>query len=134
MKEAHDEIILEEYKGEIYPKISFFNVAERNEKLKINFSDILLVITDEHERRNKLIWIKGKTEEYTLMNVCFTELLENSNNLMMVNKSTLLSMEAVSSYRYDFITLENLFPEWNNKQVTLSRKYRNDFYDRIEKS
>jgi hypothetical protein len=122
-----------DYKEAASSKISFFNVAELNEKLKVNFSNILLVTTDDYDRRNKLIWLKGKIKEYTLMNVGFDTLLENTNNLLMVNKSTLLSIEAVCSYRYDCITLENLFPGWNDKQITLGNIYRKGFYSRINR-
>ncbi len=138
MKEALHEILRNNLIGEeapnlLSPKVSFFNVAELNEKLKVCYSDILLVTTDDSDRRNKLIWLKGKTKEYTLMNVGFTELLENTNTLLMVNKSTLINMEAMRSYRYDFITLENLFPGWNNKQIILGRTFRKSFYSLINK-
>ena len=121
------------YKEVASSKISFFNVAELNEKLKVNFSNILLVTTDDYDRRNKLIWLKGKTKEYTLMNVGFTELLQNCNNLVMVNKSTLINVEALCSCRYDFITLENLFTGWNDKQITLGKTYRKGFYSKINR-
>lgn len=138
MKEALHVILPDDFKEEnspkiSYPKASFFNVAELDEKLKVNFSDILMVTTDDYDRRNKIISLKGKTKEYTLMNVCFNTLLENSNNLVMVNKYTLISIEAVCSYRYDFITLENLFPGWSDKQVTLGKTYRKGFYSLIKK-
>jgi len=128
MKEALHVILQDDVKRDAYPKTSFFNVAELNEKLKVNFADIMLAMADEHDSRNKLIWLKGETKEYTLMNVSFSKLLERNNDLIMVNKFTLISMEAVCSFRYDFITLKNLFPVWNNKQVVLGRTYRNTFY------
>ena len=115
-----------------FSKTSFFNVAELDEKLKVNFADVMLVTTD-FDRRNKLIWLKGKPKEYTLMNVGFTKLLQNCNNLVMVNKSTLINVEAICSCRYDFITLENLFTGWNNKQITLGKTYRKGFYSKINR-
>lgn len=121
------------YKGETPLQISFFNVAELHEKLKIDFSDILLVTTDETESRNKLVWLKDEVREYTLMNVPFAALLEHTDNLVMVNKGTLISIGAVHWFGYDFITLKNLFPGWNNKQVTLGRNYREDFYSKVGK-
>lgn len=110
----------------------FFNVAELHEKLKVKFSDILLITADDVEGRNKLIWLKNETREYTLMNVRFADLLKHSQKLVMVNKFALVSLEAVHSWRYDFITLANLFPGWNNKQVVLSRNYREIFYLKIQ--
>ena len=115
-----------------FSKTSFFNVAELDEKLKVNFADVMLVTTD-FDRRNKLIWLNGKPKEYTLMNVGFTKLLQNCNNLVMVNKSTLINVEAICSCRYDFITLENLFTGWNNKQITLGKTYRKGFYSKINR-
>lgn len=113
--------------------VYLFNVAEMHEKLKVDFSEIILVVTDEISSRNKLVWLKSEAREYTLMNVSFPLFLKYSDKLLMVNKFTLLSVDAVHSCTYDFITLNNLFPGWNNKQVTLGRPYRDDFYKRIEK-
>jgi len=131
MKEALHVISADSYKAGSSPKILFFNVAELNEKLKINLLDILLVTADNEGSRNKLIWLKNETKEYTLMNVSFSKLLDNTSNLVMVNKFTIISIEAVRSYRYDFITLKNIFMGWNNKQVTLGRQYRESFYGKI---
>jgi len=133
MKEALHVIYSGVKNGYSHPKVPFFNVAELHEKLKVDASDILMAEADEAGSRNKLIWLKGEEKEYTIMNVSFVKLLEYSNNLIMVNKFTILSIEAVRSYRHDFITLKNIFPGWNNKQVTLGRNYRKGFYSRIEK-
>lgn len=113
-------------------EFGFFNVAELHEKLRVKFSDILLVTTDEVESRNKLLCLKNETRQYTLMNVSFADLLKHSPKLIMVNKFALLSVEAVHSWRYDFITLGNFFPGWDNKQVVLSRNYRKIFYFKIK--
>lgn len=133
MKEALDTNLQDEHKEETRSHVFFFNVAEMHEKLKVNFLDIILVVTDEVRSRNKLVWLKNETKEYTLMNVSFPLLLRHSSKLVKVNKFTLISVEAVHSCTYDFITLYNLFAGWNNKQVTLGRHYRDAFYNRIEK-
>jgi hypothetical protein len=117
---------------ESHPEFSFFNVAELHEKLKVKFSNILLVTADEAGSRNKLLFLKNETREYTLMNISFADLLNHSPKLVMVNKFALLSLDAVHSWRYDFITLDNLFPGWDNKQVVLGRNYRKMFYLKIQ--
>jgi len=132
MKEALHVISLVGYKGDVSPKTPFFNVAELHEKLKVNFADILLATADEDGSRNKLIWLKEEAKAYTLMNISFPKLLNCSDKLIMVNKFTIVSIEAVRSYRHDIITLKNIFPGWNNKQITLGRNYRKGFYGRIE--
>lgn len=133
MEEALDTNLPDEHKEESHPPVFFFNVAEMHEKLKVDFSDIILVVTDEVSSRNKLVWLKNESKEYTLMNVSFPLLLKYSGKLLKVNKFTLLSLDAVHSCTYDFITLYNIFPTWDNKQVTLGRHYRDAFYKRIEK-
>jgi hypothetical protein len=118
--------------GETHPSFAFFNIAESNEKLKVTFGDILLVTTDEVRSRNKMAWLKSETKEYTLMNVSFAQLLRYCPTLVKVNKFTLLSFDAIHTYRYDFITLYNLFPDWRNKQVILARNYREVFQQRMK--
>ena len=108
------------------------NVAELHEKLHVNLADVMLVAADEHDSQNKIAYIKGEEKEYTLMNIPFKELLSQTNNLVMVNKFTLVSIDAVHSHRHDCITLKNLFKGWLNKQITLGVKYREDFYSRVE--
>jgi len=133
MEEASHTNMPGQYKEEARYPVFFFNVAEMNEKLKIDFSDILLIATDEVSSRNKVVWLKSEAREFTLMNVSFPLFLKYSGKLLKVNKFTILSVDAVHSCTYDFITLNNLFPGWNNKQVTLGRHYRDAFYKRIEK-
>jgi hypothetical protein len=133
MKEAMHLVTQDNVTGEIPPKILFVNVAELHEKLKINIQDILLVETDEYDSRNKMVYIKGKEEIYTIMNIPFKRLLSCSDTLLMVNKFTLISADAVNSYKYDCITLKSLFVGWKNKQVTLHPKYREVFYKKVGK-
>ncbi|HTA26690.1 MAG TPA: hypothetical protein VK809_02800 [Bacteroidia bacterium] len=108
------------------------NVAELEEKLHIKLADIILIEADEPDSRNKVAYIKNEDREYTLMNVAFKKLLTRTNNLIMVNKHTLVSLDAVKTHRHDCITLKDLFKGWLNKQITLSRKCRPEFYSRIE--
>lgn len=131
MEEAKHTNWQDKHREVIDSRVFFFNVAEMHEKLKVDFSDILLVATDEISSRNKLVWLKNETREYTLMNVSFPLFLIHSEKLLKVNKFTLLSVDLVHSCTHDFITLYNLFPGWNNKQVTLGRHYRDDFYKRF---
>ncbi len=109
------------------------NVAELDEKLYINLADIMLVEADKPDSRNKVVYIRNEEREYTLMNMPFKKLLSCTNDLVMVNKHTIVSIDAVHSNRYDCITLKNLFKGWLNKQVTLSRNYRQEFNSRVEK-
>jgi len=111
----------------------FLNVAELPEKLLVYLPDVLLVETDEYGSKSKVASIKDEEKPYTLMNCSFAILLVRSPDLIMVNKHTLVSVKVVHSYRYDSITLKNIFPGWHNKQIALNRDYRKDFYTKIGK-
>lgn len=109
------------------PAFGFYHVAELNEKLKVNFADIILATVDEVDSRHKKVWLKGEIQTYTLMDVKFDDLLRCSDKLVQTNKSTLLSVDAVHSYRFDMITLCDLFPDWHSHQVILGRNYKETF-------
>jgi hypothetical protein len=108
-----------------------FNVAEMRMKLSLSPAGILLAEIDEIDSRNKKVYIKGEKRVYTLMNVSFSELQNYAKDTLMVNKRTLISVEAVHDCMYDTITLKDLFTGWNDKQVILSRKYHEAFYARM---
>jgi hypothetical protein len=133
MKEALKVISLNSYKRETTPEFFFFNVAESHEKLFVHIPDILLVTADVGDSRNKMVCIKTEPKEYTLMNITFQRLLEYNPGLIPVNKFTLVSVEAIYTHRYDYITLKNIFTGWNKKQITLNRNYRKEFYRRVGK-
>jgi hypothetical protein len=108
-----------------------FNVAEMRMKLSLRPADVLLAEIDEIGSRNKKVYIKGEKRVYTLMNISFFELQAYAIDTIMVNKRTLISIEAVHDCTYDIITLKDLFTGWDSKQVTLSRKFHDAFYARM---
>ena len=108
-----------------------FNVAEMRSKLLVYPANILLVEVDEIDSRNKRTYIKNEDRVYTLMNVSFARLRECTDNIIMVNKGTLIAVDIVHDLQYDIITLKNLFAGWNAKQVILNKKYKSDFYTRL---
>jgi len=108
-----------------------FNVAEMRSKLLVYPANILLVEVDEIDSRNKRTYIKNEDRVYTLMNVSFARLCECTDNIIMVNKGTLIAIDIVHDLQYDIITLKNLFSGWKAKQVILNKKYKADFYTRL---
>ncbi|HWY99102.1 MAG TPA: response regulator [Bacteroidia bacterium] len=114
-------------------KYALFNVAESKAKLRILLSDIFYVKHDSDDSRNKLIIMKDG-RQYTLMRATFEELLQYSSTLAQVNRSELISTDAVQNVRHDLITLK--FQDMKEsiiKQVTLNRTYRKNFMVRLQK-
>lgn len=113
-------------------KHAFFNVIESDKKISVYSSAILLIVTDKIDCRNQVAYIKGETREYTLTHITLKYLLLFSPELVQVAKSILVSTEVIHFYRYDIILLKNLFTGWDNKEITLHRSYRKEFYRRME--
>ncbi|MGP8217328.1 MAG: LytR/AlgR family response regulator transcription factor [Bacteroidia bacterium] len=113
-------------------KYKLFNVAESKEKVRLCLSDIYFVGNDSDDSRNKSIVMKdGK--QFTLMRYTFEELLGFCSTLTQVNRSELISIEAVQKVRHDLISLKFNDPrEIIVKQVTLNRTYRQSFMSRMK--
>ncbi|HXB11848.1 MAG TPA: LytTR family DNA-binding domain-containing protein [Bacteroidia bacterium] len=112
-------------------EFEFFNVAENNEKIKLRLADIYFVKADTIDPRNKnIILYNGCT--YTLMGCTFEELLEISPGLTQVNKSELVSLDAVDKINNDVITLKGLSSNKSKVLVVfLTNAYRKRFMNRI---
>jgi len=107
-----------------------FDVADENGQVRIRLSDIVFAITDEHDRRHKNIILRdGK--KYKLLYCTFEKITHLSDRHFQVNKSELISLDAIHAVEMDLITLD--FPEKNGKpkQVTLSRYFKQEFNSRI---
>lgn len=109
-------------------KINYFSltIAENKSKLIVNQANVLFVTTDETDPRNKKVYLKNKTH-VTAMNYSLAKLLKLAPVLIQVNKSELVSMQAVEDISHDVITLK-ILNEFNKaKQITLSRFYKENF-------
>ncbi len=126
---AHKVHIENIVQGKIHDFELFYVAGERG-KVKIQLSSILFVRTDDSDHRHKRI-ILNNGEKYILMNCSFERLLSLSSNLLRINKSELISIDAVSKIEYDVITLKGLLDSNKLKQVTLNRWFRKDFLSRI---
>jgi DNA-binding LytR/AlgR family response regulator len=112
-------------------EFEFFNIAENNTKIKLRLADIYFVQSDAIDPRNKEVLLFNGTK-YTLMDCTFEELLEISPGLAQVNKSVLVSLDAVDKINYTIVTLKGLSSTKNKpKEVLLTDAYRKRFMNRI---
>jgi two-component system LytT family response regulator len=108
-----------------------FNYLDPSGKIRIKLSDILYVKTQYEKHRNKYVILKdGK--KYLLSNVSFEELLNASPNLIRINKSELISMEAFLSIVNDIVQLKDVIIDGRLKQVYLNRWFKKDFLSRLK--
>lgn len=105
---------------------AFFRVAECDKRLKVVLSDMLLVRTDVQDPRNKQVILKGGAE-YTLMDYSMEELLSISPRLVRVNRSELVSIDAIVSSGYDVISIKGVKPNGSETEITLGSAYKNEF-------
>jgi|GEM_PF-385478 DNA-binding LytR/AlgR family response regulator len=111
-------------------KYELFNVADSNEKVRVSLSDIFLVTTDVDNARNKRIVMRSG-EKHTLMYCNFEYLLSIAPQLMRVNKSDLVSEDAVLRFKHDIIILKVNNEKGSPRYITLNRAYREEFMKRI---
>ncbi len=112
-------------------EFEFFNVAENNTKVKLRLADIYFVQADTIDPRNKEVLLFNGTK-YTLMDCTFEELLEISPGLAQVNKSELVSLDAVDKINYTLVTLKSLSSDKSkSKEVFLTNAYRKRFMNRV---
>ncbi len=109
-----------------------FNILEEHAKMRRRLSDILYVKTCENNPRNKYVLLK-ENKKYTISDCTFERLLQVAPNLIRINKTELISIEAVKSFKYDLINLNDVFEHENPKQVTLSNIYKENFMERMPK-
>ncbi len=107
-----------------------FRLAESGSKVTIKPSDILYVKTEHNGRQNKFVLLKGGIT-YVLADCSFEELLEVSLNLVRVNKSEAISLEAFDEMKSDLITLKIIAEEAMPKHVHLNRWFKKDFIARL---
>jgi two-component system LytT family response regulator len=109
-----------------------FHCIEPKGNVQIKVQDIIYVRGEVVDSRHKQIILKDGTE-YVLSHVTFDELLSLSNSLVQINRIELVSIDAIGVYEYDFLTLKGFKSAENNKQLSINRVYRSDFFNRIEK-
>jgi DNA-binding LytR/AlgR family response regulator len=107
-----------------------FNNIDPGGKIRIKLSDILYVKTQPEAHRNKYITLKGGNR-YLLSDISFEELLTLSSNLIRINKSELISIEAFHKIENDVINLKGVVIDGNPKKVYLNRWFKKDFFNRI---
>jgi DNA-binding LytR/AlgR family response regulator len=107
-----------------------FNIAEASEKIRLCIKDIFFVTSDSIDPRNKRV-IMRNGEKYTLMDCNFEKILNLSARFVKVNRSEIVSIEAVQKYRHDVITLKCFTEGGHARQVTLNRSFRESFVERL---
>lgn len=100
-----------------------FNIAEGKGKLMLHANDILYTTTDEVDYRHKTVYLKDGSQ-YTLMNCTIEKLLRFSPSLIQVNRTETVSLEAIKNVSHDMVTLKILNKNHQNRQVLLSRLYK----------
>jgi DNA-binding LytR/AlgR family response regulator len=108
-----------------------FHAADAEGRVKLNLTDIFFVKTDKIDCRNKNVFMKNG-ERYTLRRCTNEKLLKLSSKLVQVNKSELVSTDAVRGFKFNFITLKTLTNEDGSPiKVNLNRNFRSDFLKKI---
>jgi DNA-binding LytR/AlgR family response regulator len=107
-----------------------FNTIMPGGKVSIRLSDVLYVKTDSKSHRNKLVTLKDGNR-YIISDTSFEELLSLAKNLIRINKSELVSLEAFHKIDNDIITLRDVISNGKPKQVYLNRWFRKSFFERL---
>jgi len=110
---------------------ALFNVLEEHAKMRINLTDILYVKSCEKNPRNKLVLLK-ENKNYTITDCTFNRILNMAPNLVRVNKTELVALNAVKTFKYDVVNLDVAMGNVPG-QVTLSNAYRDDFMKAMPK-
>jgi len=112
-------------------KYESFSTNRSRAKVLLKLADILLVRSDEKDPRNKHVFMRDGNM-HILMGCTFEFLVGIVPNLIRINSSEMVLLELVKNYHHDVITIS--FPKEKNKtwQLTLSRTFKKDFYNRIE--
>jgi DNA-binding LytR/AlgR family response regulator len=107
-----------------------FNVAESKTKIKLHLPDILLVITDSIDPRNKIVFLRNG-EKYTIMDCTLLRLLDLCPLLIQVNKSEAVSLEAIHEVEHEIATIKNIQDTDAPKYISIGRIYRKSFKERL---
>jgi DNA-binding NarL/FixJ family response regulator len=108
----------------------FFTVNASLEKINIKLSDILYVKTHPSGKQNKYVILKNGVS-HILIACGFNQLMESCTTLIRINKSELISIEAIDTIKSDVITLKIASEDGRRKQVYLNRWYKKTFLDSV---
>lgn len=131
-KERLDKALAKAY-SLIYEKKEFalFNIAENKGKVKLKIEDMFFIQSDSSDPRNKKVYLKDGSK-CTLMDYTFERLLEISPKLIQVNKSEIVSLDAVEGVNHDVITLKISHGKHKSTEVSLSSSYKKRFLERLQ--
>ena len=107
-------------------KYYLFNLSGGRQKIKIFLSDILLIRALKGGHQDKILYMKGNTT-YKIREYKFNYLIKISGFLIRVNKSDLVSPEAVDVIDEDCITLNSVIEDGKPIYLSLSRTYKKHF-------
>jgi two-component system LytT family response regulator len=109
---------------------AFFNVAENKHKVKIRLADILFVLVDDIDPRNKQITMKGDVN-YTLMGYSFNELKSFAPHLLQVNRQNMVAIECIHAIGYDVVKINRALCSKLPEEVTLSASFKEEVSKRV---
>jgi len=112
--------------NEFIERYYLFNLSGGRKKIKILLSDILLIRALKGGHQDKLLYMKGNTT-YIIRGYKFNYLIKISGFLIRVNKSDLVSPEAVDVIDEDSITLNSIIENGKPMYLSLSRTYKKTF-------
>jgi len=107
-----------------------FNVAEAKKKVSLHLPDIILVITDANDPRNKIAFMRNG-EKYTLMDCRLQGLLDICPALVQVNISEIVSLEVIAEVEHEIVTIKGITADDAPKFLNLGRTYRKSFKERL---
>ncbi len=107
-------------------KYYLFNLSGGRKKIKVLLSDILLIRALKDGHQDKMLYMKGNTT-CKIRGYRFNYLIKISGFLIQVNKSDLVSPEAVDVIDEDNITLNGIIENGKPIYLSLSRTYKKSF-------
>lgn len=107
-----------------------FSVAESSKKVKIYLPDIVFVSVDDIDARNKIVILKGGTK-YTLMDYSLDEIKSLAQQLIQINRHTLVSLNCIHEMSYDKVTLHDADDSGLPPEATLTRTHKEELSRRM---
>ncbi|HTC01549.1 MAG TPA: response regulator [Ferruginibacter sp.] len=103
-----------------------FNVKELKRHVNIYIPEVLYMRTHHTDPRNKLVRLNGNVS-YTLMDCKFQDMLKLSADLVMANKSELISYNIMEGIKGGDILLNQSGNNKIPKSIPLSPHFKNNF-------
>jgi two-component SAPR family response regulator len=111
-------------------KHEIFHISGTRMKVNILLDDIMVVLTDKAECRNKeLIMRNGRT--YKVTGHSLEDLLKIAPKLVRINIGELVSTDAIEDFSSDTINLKDIIINGKKRTLSVNRSFKRSFIDTI---